>query len=77
MSYYVYIIYSDFLQKHYVGSSEDLVRRLEAHNKGLSRYTSKASDWRLIYEICLPAKLEALVLEKKIKKEVQKGFWKI
>jgi putative endonuclease len=74
MSYYVYIIYSDLIQRHYIGSSEDLNRRLEAHNSGLSTYTSKASDWRVIYQVTLPTKSEALVLEKKIKKRGAKRY---
>ncbi len=74
MSYYVYIIYSDFLSKHYIGSSEELERRLEAHNLGLSIYTSKANDWKFIYHIALPTKKEALILEQKIKKRGAKRY---
>jgi putative endonuclease len=68
MSYYAYIIYSEKIQKHYVGSSEEPERRLEAHNSGLSAYTSKADDWKFVYQIDLPTKKSALILERKIKK---------
>jgi putative endonuclease len=74
MNYYVYIIYSDLLEKHYVGSSENIERRLNAHNLGLSTYTSKANDWRIIYQTSLPAKTEALILERKIKKRGAKRY---
>ena len=62
------------LQRHYVGSSEDLERRLEAHNLVLSTYTSKATDWRIIYRVCLSTKTEALILERKIKKRGAKRY---
>lgn len=68
MGYYVYIIFSYKLKRHYVGSTENLERRIEAHNSGLSTYTSKAKDWLIIYQVLLPAKTEALILERKIKK---------
>ena len=74
MSYYVYIIYSEKLQKHYIRSSENVDRTIEAHNLGLSTYTSKTKDWRIIYQVLLPTKREALILEKKIKKRGAKRY---
>ena len=74
MSYFVYIIYSDSLKGYYVGSSENIDRRIEAHNVGLSKYTRRANDWRQVYQIALDTKKEALILERKIKKEEQRDI---
>ena len=65
MSYFVYILYSKLARKHYIGSSENVDKRLEAHNSGLSKYTCMANDWKIIYQIILPTKTEALILEKR------------
>jgi len=46
MSYFVYIIYSEKLDRYYVGYSENITIRLDQHNKGLSAFTAKASDWK-------------------------------
>ena len=83
MNYYVYIIYSERLQKFYIGISKDLEKRLDAHMKGISHYTKKASDWELIWNIILPTKKETLILERRIKKRGAKrylddiGFWDV
>ena len=74
MEYFIYSIYSNLLQKHYVGISENIPRRLEAHNSGLSTYTNKASDWKIIYQVTLGSKTEALILERKIKKRGAKRY---
>ena len=36
---------------HYVGSSSDVTRRLEAHNSGASRHTAKYRPWRVVVSI--------------------------
>ncbi len=43
----VYIIYSDSLDKYYVGESIDAYERLIQHNLGLYQgaYTKAATDW--------------------------------
>ncbi|WP_443936454.1 GIY-YIG nuclease family protein [Pedobacter sp. MW01-1-1] len=45
----VYILYSKKLNRYYVGYTEDLEKRLEQHNTGFSKYTSKAEDWEVCY----------------------------
>lgn len=47
--YYVYIIYSDKLNKKYIGYSENLKNRLEEHNRGKSSFCSRGENWKLIY----------------------------
>ena len=48
--YYVYIIYSAKLDRYYIGYTEDVDVRLVQHNSGLSSFTSRASDWRVMYQ---------------------------
>ena len=49
MGHAVYILYSEKLDRYYVGESEDPSRRLDEHRSG--RYkgsaTGKAKDWQL------------------------------
>ncbi|MCA6438638.1 MAG: GIY-YIG nuclease family protein [Sediminibacterium sp.] len=46
---YLYIIYSERLNKHYVGACIDLERRLHEHNIGHSKFTSTGIPWVLKY----------------------------
>jgi len=47
--FYVYILYSNKLKKHYIGYTNNLKDRLRRHNSGFSKYTSKGIPWKLIY----------------------------
>jgi putative endonuclease len=47
--YYVYIIYSEKLNKKYIGFSTNLNKRIKEYNLGKSNFTSKGIPWKLIY----------------------------
>ena len=47
--YKVYIVESE-CKKKYIGLSEDAKVRLDKHNAGLSKWTSKYKNWRIIYK---------------------------
>ena len=47
---YLYILKSEQYPKTYVGITEDLIRRLEEHDKGFSDYSSKYRPWKLVYQ---------------------------
>jgi putative endonuclease len=49
MEFHVYIIYSQKLDRYYLGYTENIVVRLQQHNSGESTFTSKATDWQLCY----------------------------
>ncbi len=66
--YYVYIIYSKEKDCYYKGFSENPIKRLEQHNNGESRYTSKYNDWELFHLEIYLSKKEALIREKSLKK---------
>jgi putative endonuclease len=45
---YVYIIWSDKLDRYYIGSTVNVVNRLQKHNSGKSTYTRKGIPWKLV-----------------------------
>ncbi len=47
--WYVYILYSQKLEKKYIGFTKNLKNRLDEHNSGKSNFTSKGGKWKLIY----------------------------
>ena len=48
--YYVYVLYSEKLNKRYIGSTQDIARRLREHNFGKSKFTKVGIPWKLIYQ---------------------------
>jgi putative endonuclease len=65
--FYVYIIYSIKLEKKYIGYCSDLKNRIEEHNKGESRFTSKGIPWKLVYYEAFLSKIDAQKEEKFLK----------
>ena len=49
MKYFVYIIYSESLDRYYVGHSQDLDDRMSRHKGRRSKYTKNADDWEVKY----------------------------
>ena len=47
--YYVYMLWSNKLQKCYFGQTNDLKRRFDEHNQGRSPFTKKGVPWKLVY----------------------------
>jgi putative endonuclease len=47
--WFVYILYSNKIDRYYTGSTDDLEWRLERHNSGWGRYTKKKVPWKLVY----------------------------
>ena len=66
--YYVYIIQSvNFSKQFYTGFSENIINRLDEHNKGKSAYTNKFKPWKFIYCSAFINKKMALDFEKYLK----------
>lgn len=66
MPWFVYILFCD--QKiYYVGSTNNVHRRLSEHQNKQSDYTHKFSDIKLLYSEKLESKEKALVRERQIK----------
>jgi len=67
VGYFVYILKSKKDFKYYVGSTNDVKRRLEYHNSGRQRSTKYRIPFELVYTEELPDKEIALKREFQIK----------
>jgi len=75
--FFVYIIYSETLSIYYKGFTTDFSKRLEYHNSGKSKYTSKTSDWIFVYLKEFETKKEALIEEKRLKRLNRESILKL
>ena len=71
MVYYVYLIKTldNFINKSYVGYTNNLSKRLEKHNNNLGAKSTKGYKWQLIYKKRFYSKNKALSFEYKLKKD--------
>lgn len=65
--YYVYVIKSEKDNSYYTGSTEDLKRRLQEHNRGDVRYTSSKIPYKFAWYCVFRNKNKALSFEKYLK----------
>jgi predicted GIY-YIG superfamily endonuclease len=73
--FYVYLLGSIPNPKQtYIGFTEDLKTRLQAHNHGQSPHTSKYKLWNLITYLSFNDKARALSFEKYLKSHSGKAF---
>ncbi|HEY9176802.1 MAG TPA: GIY-YIG nuclease family protein [Flavipsychrobacter sp.] len=71
---HVYILYSNSIQKYYAGITDNVSKRLDEHNRGKGKYTSKGAPWQLVTTIDCTSRSAAMELEKKIKKRGIKRY---
>ena len=76
MNYVTYIIYSHSTDKFYYGYTSDLIRRIEEHNTGITKSTKFGIPWKVVYKKHFVNKVEAIQLEKKLKKAKNKKYIK-
>ena len=74
MPYFVYILYSQKVDRYYIGESEEVANRLKSHLSGISRYTAIADDWKLMYTETFDLRGDALRREKEIKKKKSRNY---
>ncbi|RPJ28154.1 MAG: GIY-YIG nuclease family protein [Chloroflexi bacterium] len=65
--FFVYILRSQRLERYYVGSTENVEKRLHEHNSGKSASTRAGMPWELIHTECFRTRSEAMLQERKIK----------
>ena len=65
---FVYIIFSEKINKYYVGACTDLQRRVYEHNIGHSKFTSTGTPWILKFN----EKFESLQQAKKREMAIKK-----
>ena len=75
MPYYVYILYSESLDKYYTGSCEDLSERInDRHNAGRNLSTKGGIPWNLKYSETFETRREAVSREMQIKKKKSRKY---
>jgi putative endonuclease len=73
-NFYTYILYSEVINKYYIGSTENLEKRLLDHNAGMSTFTKRGIPWRLVYFEVFETRKEALNREYEIKNKKSKRY---
>ena len=75
MEYFVYILHSKSLNKHYIRCTSNIDTRLELHlNPSKDKFTYRADDWQFIRTIKCISKKQALAIEKHIKSMKSKVY---
>jgi putative endonuclease len=74
MKYYLYILFSEKLNKYYVGSTTELDRRVIEHNRGKEKFTRTGLPWLLVYTEDFPSLLEARRREREIKSKKSRKY---
>lgn len=72
--YTLYILYSESLDRYYVGYTNGLPRRLSEHNRSKGKYTDAGIPWILVYSESFASKKDAMDREKFIKSRKSKKF---
>jgi putative endonuclease len=72
--FYTYILFSEKLNRYYIGQSHDVESRLSEHNSGKGIYTGKTQDWVLVFSQQFDTRAEAMHFETKIKNRGAKRF---
>jgi len=74
MAHYVYILESLTDGSYYIGSTQNLIDRIDRHNQGRSKYTKSKRPWELVYHEKYPDRSIAMKREKEIKGKKRKVF---
>ncbi|MBL4653057.1 MAG: GIY-YIG nuclease family protein [Flavobacteriales bacterium] len=62
-----YILFSNSLNRFYVGQTSNFTERFERHNKSMVKSTKRGTPWKLVVKFEVASRRESLALEKKIK----------
>jgi putative endonuclease len=73
--FYTYILYSESIDRYYVGSCADLATRLQRHNAGWSRSTKHGVPWKLVYHEEYTTKSAAMKRECEIKRKKSRTYF--
>ena len=74
MTAYTYILYSEKLNKYYIGSTTNIERRLLEHNRGKEKFTKTGCPWILVYMEIFTDLLDARRRELHIKKQKSRKY---
>jgi putative endonuclease len=65
--FYFYILYSESLDRFYIGHCSDLQERLDRHLTNHKGFTAKAKDWIIVYTEEFADKTLAYARERQVK----------
>ncbi len=78
MEGWVYILRSTVADRYYIGSTEDLDRRLAVHNSSGARWTKRYQPWELVYRERHKTRREAVQRERELKRRKDvRGFLRV
>ncbi len=72
--YYIYILYSETLDRYYTGSCANIDVRLIRHNAGATKSTKNGRPWKVLYFEKYATRTEAVQRERYIKKQKSRIF---
>ena len=74
--HFVYILYSQKLNRYYIGETHDVSLRLERHNSDYydNKWTAKGKPWTLILVMSCLNRSHAISVEKHIKRMKSKVY---
>ncbi|KPL01996.1 MAG: hypothetical protein AMJ90_07120 [candidate division Zixibacteria bacterium SM23_73_2] len=67
MPFWVYILKSRTEDRYYIGSTQNLKKRLEEHNSKKKRWTSRFQPWEIMYSEAFSNRGEAVKRERMLK----------
>jgi len=76
MKYHVYILCFDKLNHYYIGSTNNIDRRLEQHRRGHTPSTKRLGNFQLVFSQEFTTLLEARRIESKLKSWKRRDFIK-
>ena len=71
---FVYILFSEESSRYYVGQTADIKERLIRHNSGRVNSTKFGKPWKIVLQVKVLNRSEAMLLETKIKKRGAKRY---
>ena len=74
MSYFTYILLSLKSGKFYIGSSDDIERRLQDHNWSRTPSTKSGIPWKVVYWEVFESRAEAVSREFEIKSKKSRKY---
>lgn len=74
MNYHAYILYSQSKDRYYIGSTANLVDRLQRHNQGRSKATKAGHPWQLVFKKTFQDRSSAYRFEMGIKKQKSRKY---
>jgi putative endonuclease len=72
--YFTYIIYCDVIDKYYIGSTNDLERRLQDHQRGKDRFSRQGKNWQLKHFETFHTRQQAYERELEIKRKKSRPY---